>query len=123
MTSLKQEVDKLKKGKIMNIRRKIFTATLGLMCFALGAFGQPNAKKKQYTLSGKVEAVDTAGRKLSVNHGNVQGWMDAMTMAYPVDKPEVLKTIKVGNQIRATVYDGDMKLYNVKVVPPGKKQK
>ena len=101
----------------MNIRRTIL-----VMCLALGAFAQQGAKKKEHTLRGKVEAVNATGGTLTVNHGNVPGWMAAMAMAYSVDKPAVLKSIKVGDQIRATVYDGDMKLYNVKVAPPEKKK-
>jgi len=46
--------------------------------------------------------------------------MDAMTMSYPVDKPEVLKKVKVGDTIMATVYKGDTTLHNVEVMPPGK---
>jgi hypothetical protein len=39
-----------------------------------------------------------------------------------VDKDSVLKEVKAGDQITATVYEGDFKtLYNVKVVPPAKK--
>jgi Cu/Ag efflux protein CusF len=41
-----------------------------------------------------------------------------MTMGYKVDKPEVLKKIKAGDRIMATVYDGDMILHNVEVMPP-----
>ena len=61
--------------------------------------------------------VTAAGEgRLTVRHGNIEGWMAAMTMAYEVDKPEVLTRIKAGDEIRATVYDGDPMLYNVEVV-------
>ena len=73
------------------------------------------AKPGSHTLVGRVEVVG-AGR-LTVNHSKVEGWMDAMTMAYPVDKPEALSNLKVGDQISATVFDGDMTLHDVKVVP------
>ncbi len=47
----------------------------------------------------------------------VAGWMDAMTMSYKVDDAAVLKSVKVGDEIMATVYDGDMVLHKVMVMP------
>jgi FtsP/CotA-like multicopper oxidase with cupredoxin domain/Cu/Ag efflux protein CusF len=76
-------------------------------------------KPASHVLLGRVEAVSESTGRLTVNHGNVEGWMNAMTMAYPVDKPETVTNVKAGDQIRATVYDGDLTLYNVEVVPPG----
>ena len=74
------------------------------------------AKGKSHTLEGKVEAVQID--RLTVNHGKVEGYMDAMTMPYKVDKPDVLAKVKKGDQIEATVYADDFTLYDVKVVPP-----
>ena len=79
------------------------------------------AKGKSHTLEGKVEGVQAD--RLTVNHGKVEGYMDAMTMPYKVDKPDILKNVKVGDRISATVYDGDYTLYEVKVVPPQDKAK
>src|SRR4030095_683259 len=83
--------------------------------------------KKEYTFRGKVEAVDTKAKTLEVNGETVVGWMGAMKMTYSVDKEDVLKTLKVGDQITAKVYDGDFKvLHDVQVVtakpapPPAK---
>jgi Cu/Ag efflux protein CusF len=45
--------------------------------------------------------------------------MDAMTMAYKVDDPAVLKNVKAGDRITATVYEGDMTLHKVQVMPKG----
>lgn len=61
-----------------------------------------DTKAKSYTFHGKVEAVTAKG--LTVNGEEVKGWMGAMTMNYPLDKPDVLKTVKVGDQISATVF-------------------
>jgi Cu/Ag efflux protein CusF len=44
-------------------------------------------------------------------------------MNYQVDNPDILKQLKKGDHIEAIVYDGDTKLYKVKVAAPtpGKK--
>jgi Cu/Ag efflux protein CusF len=80
-------------------------------------------QKKSHILRGKVEAISEAGKNVTVNHEKVEGYMDAMTMPYKVDKVEVLKTLKVGDQIQATVYDFDYTLYDIQVVPANSKAK
>jgi Cu/Ag efflux protein CusF len=89
---------------------------------ALRAQNPPPAKK-QFAFKGKVEKVDEANKYVSVNNENIPGWMMSMTMTYKVDKPDVLKTLKAGDNITATVYEGDMQtLYNVKLAPPPPKK-
>jgi Cu/Ag efflux protein CusF len=73
------------------------------------------AVKKSFTLRGVVEGVDAKAGRVTVNHEKVEGWMDAMTMAYAVDKPEELQKLKPGDRIEATVYQDEYKLYNIKV--------
>jgi Cu/Ag efflux protein CusF len=103
----------------MSTRRHILAATLALIgLVAANSYAQDKAKSTGMMFHGKVEAVTEKG--LTVNGEKVEGWMDAMTMNYPVDKPEVLKKIKVGDTIMATVYKGDTTLHNVQVMPPGK---
>ncbi|MCU1337854.1 MAG: hypothetical protein JWO19_3435 [Bryobacterales bacterium] len=108
----------------MNIRRRILAGALALGCLlAVNSFAQDKTKgkTKSYTFHGKVEAVTDKG--LTVNGEKVEGWMDAMTMTYKVDKPDVLKKVKVGDQIMATVYEGDMTLHNVMAMPQEKSDK
>ena len=108
----------------MNTRKSILALVLALAClFAISGFAQDKAKAKAkpYTFHGKVEAVTEKG--LTINGEKVEGWMEAMTMSYPVEKPEVLKKVKVGDRIMATVYHGDMTLHNVEVIPPDKSGK
>ena len=81
--------------------------------------GQAAPAKKAYTFRGRVEAVNTGTNSVTVNGEKVEGWMDAMTMGYKVDDPAVLKTVKVGDRITATVYEGDMTLHKVQVMPKG----
>jgi Cu/Ag efflux protein CusF len=90
-------------------------ALINAVCLAQSA---PN--KKTYTFHGKVESVDASGQSLRVNGEEVKGWMAAMTMDYKVDDSTVLKKVKPGDQIMATVYDGDLVLHKVQVMPkPG----
>src|SRR5438128_1174065 len=100
---------------------RVFGAIFTLACLLGASAWAQQPKGKSHTLAGKVEAVQAD--TLTVNHGKVEGYMDAMTMPYKVDKPEILKTIKVGDQITSTVYDGDYTLHDVKVVPPQTKPK
>jgi Cu/Ag efflux protein CusF len=80
--------------------------------------------KKEHPFRGKVEQVDTKAKTLTVNGEKVEGWMGAMTMTYKVDKAEAVAAVKAGDEIAATVYDGDFTtLHDVKVVPPADKKK
>ena len=102
--------------------RIIAMSTAMAVLFLSAALAQnSNAGKKSFTFKGKVEKVDVAAKKITVNGEKVEGWMDSMTMPYAVDKEDVLKKLKVGDQITAKVYEGDfMVLHDVQVVPAAK---
>ena len=101
----------------------IAAAVLCVLTFSMAVSAQtPPAGKKEHPFKGKVEKVDPKTKMVTVNNENIPGWMNSMTMVYKVDKDAVLKDLKAGDQISATVYDGDFQmLYNVKIVPPAKK--
>jgi protein SCO1 len=80
-------------------------------CLAHAASGS-----KAYTLHGKVEAVEKSAGSLKVRSEKVEGWMDAMTMSFKVDDPSILDTVKAGDEIVATVYNGDYSLHKVHVM-------
>jgi Cu/Ag efflux protein CusF len=98
------------------------TCALFVSVVAAAGAQKPPAPKKEFAFKGKVEKVDEKTSMVSVNNESIPGWMASMTMSYKVDKPDVLKTLKAGDNITATVYDGDYQmLYNVRVAPPAKK--
>ena len=106
----------------MSRRHDWITILVSLCIFLTSAYGQQSTPgKKEFTFHGKVEKVDTKDKTLTVNGEKVEGWMDSMSMTYAVDKEDVLKNIKVGDQITAKVYEGDYKvLHDVKVTPAPK---
>src|SRR5262245_42592246 len=77
---------------------------------------QPPAKKS-YTFRGTVTQVNPSSKRLTVDGEKVEGWMEAMTMAYAVDRDDVFSRVKVGDRITATVYDGDDTLHDARVDP------
>jgi Cu/Ag efflux protein CusF len=115
-------------GRMKNQKfgRSIVLAATILCLFVAAAYGQQADKKgkKEFQFKGKVEKVDPNAKTVLVNNENIPGWMSSMSMSYTVDNPEVLKTVKPGDQVTAKVYEGDFKtLYDLKVAPPspGKK--
>ena len=100
------------------VRRLILLCAAGLS-ISIACHGQAAPGKKEYTFHGKVEAVNKGAPSLSVNGEKVEGWMGAMTMSYKVDDPAILDKLKVGDQISATVYDGDYTLHKIRIM--GKK--
>ena len=111
----------------MSSRRIIsFIAALTCALFvsvAVHAQAQPPAGKKSFAFKGKVEKIDEKSKMLTVNNENIPGWMMSMTMTYRIDKPESLKNLKAGDNITATVYDGEFQtLFDVKVSPPPAKK-
>jgi Cu/Ag efflux protein CusF len=103
----------------MNIRRNQLTLMIGALVCALllSTAGRAQDAKKEHAFKGVVQKVDEKAKSLTVDGENVPGWMMAMTMVYSPDKEEIFKTVKAGDQITATVKDGDTKtLYDVKIV-------
>ncbi len=97
------------------VRRSISISAAGLLIAAV-CFGQAGPGKKEFTFHGKVEAVNKSAKSLTVNGEKVEGWMDAMTMSYKVDDPSIIDKMKPGDQIMATVYEGDYVLHKVQIM-------
>ena len=52
---------------------------------------------------GKVVAVVPSSQQLVVDHKEIKGFMDAMTMGFRVDSPTLLEDVKAGDNIRFTI--------------------
>jgi mono/diheme cytochrome c family protein len=58
---------------------------------------------RSVTGEGKVIAVVPANQQLVVEHGEMKGFMEAMTMGYKVDPPSLLAKLKAGDNVRFTI--------------------
>ena len=52
---------------------------------------------------GKVIATVPNANQIVVEHGEITGFMDAMTMGYRVEPPSLLEGLKSGDQVRFTI--------------------
>ena len=59
---------------------------------------------KLYPVRGVIVKVDPAGKTAAVNAEKIDGWMEAMTMDYPVHDPKLLEGLKPGDHITAIVH-------------------
>ena len=63
----------------------------------------PGAAAKTVVGEGEVVATTPASSQIVVDHGEIKGFMDAMTMGYRIDPPSLLATVKPGDKIRFTI--------------------
>ena len=99
------------------VQRSRFAILAAVLCLLAASIDAQTGGKKSYTFHGKVTAVDANAKRLTVANEKIEGWMDAMTMNYAPDKEDVLKKVKVGDEITAKVYDGDFRtLHDVQIV-------
>jgi protein SCO1 len=109
----------------------MFSVTLAVLCLGLAACSSPEPSQAQtpapaaaaqtaqrYDLKGKVVAVDKIGKKLTVDHEAIPGFMGAMTMPYPVKDEHLLDNLSPGDQVTAKVVSsgGEIWLENIAAV-------
>ncbi len=79
------------------------------------------AVEKKYDLEGVVVRVDAKAQTATIRHHAIEGWMEAMTMEFPVPNKEEFQHLSRsrGQNIRAKVYvrDLDYHIGDVEVVP------
>jgi protein SCO1 len=61
------------------------------------------SQPQRYDLKGTVVAIDKPGKKLTVDHEAIPGFMSAMTMPYPVKDEHLLDNLSPGDHITAQV--------------------
>jgi protein SCO1/2 len=80
-----------------------------LICFVFGLLlagcqRNPTAPPaKEFQMQGEVVGLDPAAHLATVKAGKIEGWMDAMTMEYPVKDAQEFGKLKVGGNIQAKI--------------------
>lgn len=76
----------------------------------------PSASAERYDVRGIIRGVDAEKREVTVEHEEIPGYMDAMTMSFPVrDDPQVFEILRAGDRLEAklVVDEGDYWLEQV----------
>lgn len=91
--------------------------TIGiLLCFTI--ISCSNVKK--YEFRGAVREIALDSSYARIEHGDIEGFMQAMTMSFPVDDKSVLKGIRVGDSIAGVLAIDDTHGYLYSVEKVGK---
>src|SRR5688572_26213512 len=61
----------------------------------------PSPNVKRYRLKGKVVAVDREKKRARIDHEAIEGFMEAMTMDFPIQADWVWDNLTPGSEVRA----------------------
>lgn len=64
---------------------------------------RPKGAPKTVSAQGKVVALVPESAEIVLTHGEIKGFMDAMTMGYKVGSPAMLKAVKPGDTVQFTI--------------------
>jgi protein SCO1/2 len=81
----------------------LLTGVLALSMACSSAQQTKSEKPKQYRLRGVVARLDPKTNLATIAGEKVPGWMDAMTMEYPVENKNEYLALHKGEKITATV--------------------
>jgi Cu/Ag efflux protein CusF len=87
----------------------------------VGCSQKPTPKPPvEYQMRGEVIKVDPSAQLATIKGEEIQGWMPAMTMEYPVKDKQEFQKLKAGEQIQAkvVVQGTDYWLTSVGEAPP-----
>jgi len=93
------------KDKFLSVFIRVHLRLLIVLAVLLAGCQRNPAPKPvaEYQMRGEVLSLEPASQLATVKHEKIEGWMEAMTMEYPVkDKQEFLK-LKVGEKIQAKI--------------------
>ena len=94
--------------------KQLITGLL-LLVSAVYASGGP-AATKEITLFARVESVDKAAKTVTVKHGKITGYVEAVPATYELNDETLVDKLRPGDDIKATIREGEHRLRNVRIV-------
>jgi Cu/Ag efflux protein CusF len=84
-------------------------AAVLLMTVLLGACARSGDEKQspplnRYSIHGEVMRLEPDGKLATIRHQKIEGYMDAMTMTFPVKDAQEFGGLQIGNCIDGTVF-------------------
>lgn len=83
--------------------RRLLPALLLLLTVTAACTPAAPPEPRRYRLTGQILAIDTSQSSLTVKHEDIEGFMMAMTMTFPVSEPAELEGLTAGDTIEATL--------------------
>jgi Cu/Ag efflux protein CusF len=85
------------------------TTKLAAATLALSLFASLAASAEDSMVKGEVKKIDQAAGKITLKHGPAKslGMDEPMTMVYRAKDPEMLKQVKVGDQVKFEAENAD----------------
>ena len=80
------------------------TASIFAMSVLVGCSQAPKPAAAEYQVTGEVLKLDPAAQTASLKAGKIEGWMEAMTMDFPVKDKQEFEKLKAGETIHAKVH-------------------
>jgi len=101
----------------VNLRKLKLTSAIVLFVVSFVIISASQTKSKRYNLRGEVLGKNPATNEITVKHGDIVGYMPAMTMPFKVKNPSVVQQLQPGDKIVAelVVAGDDYWLENVRI--------
>ena len=70
---------------------------------------------------GIIRGIGAFGKSVLLDHNDIPGIMDAMAMSYPVERPESMQGLKIGDSVIFTLKEPQVGEYVVSAIAPMEK--
>jgi Cu/Ag efflux protein CusF len=74
---------------------------------------KPSGPVHEYGVRGEVVSLDAKNQIATLKHEKIEGWMEAMTMGFPVKERAEFEKLRTGMRITAKIYqrEGDLEFW------------